>query len=131
MSIVNFIKKVAVQDCVYWSTPVNDGYGGYTFAVPTVIKCRWEDKQRIYTGQDGQQVQQKAEVLVNTTDELIVKGWLMLGTLDDLDLVDSSTYENPSNGIGAYQIIGVDRIPLIKSTTVFVTKVFLGFGNLY
>ena len=131
MSITGFIKKVAVQSAVYWGTPVNNGYGGYTFATPRVIKCRWDDMQRIYTGQDGQQVQQKAKVLVNSTDELIVKGWLMLGTLDDLELIDSGTYQQPSNAIGAYQIIGVDKVPLIRSTDVFVTTVYLGFGNLY
>lgn len=131
MSITGFIKKVCVQNCIYWSNPVNDGYGGYTFDTPYVIKCRWDDMQRIYTGQDGQQVQQKAKVLVNSTDSLVVKGWLMLGTLDDLTIDDSGAYQQPSNAIGAYQIIGVDKIPLIRSTTIFVTTVYLGFGNLY
>jgi hypothetical protein len=131
MSIVSFIKKIAVQSAIYWSNPVNDGFGGYTFDEPVVIKCRWDDMQRIYTGQDGQQVQQKAKLLIPTDENMMIKGWLMLGTLDDLQVSDTGVYQQPSNEIGAYQIIGVDRTPLIKSRTVFVTTVYLGFGNMY
>jgi len=129
MSITSFINKIAVQDAVYWGNPVNDGFGGYTFDTPVVIKCRWEDMERVYTGQEGQQIQQKAKVIV--TQEIDIRGWLMLGTLNDLAMIDSGTYVNPSNEIKAYQIVGVDKVPMIKSNTIFVHIVYLGFGNMY
>ena len=51
MSITSFIKRIAVQDCVYWGNPVNDGFGGTTFDYPVEIKCRWTEKTRILSNE--------------------------------------------------------------------------------
>jgi hypothetical protein len=129
MSITNFIKRVAVQTAVYWGSPINDGYGGKTFASPVEIKCRWEDKVRLLISADGSETKSKATVLV--TQELDDEGYLYLGTLDDLDEIsqDSDFAYNPKNIVHAYEIVAKDRIPMFRSTTVFVNTVYLGFRN--
>ena len=125
MSITSFIKKVCVQTAVYWGNPQNDGYGGTTFDYPVEIKCRWEDKERIQYSNMGKELHQKGEALI--TQDVDIQGWLYLGTLDDFDSSVDET--DPLHVDGAYQIIAIDKIPLIKSTTEFVRKVMFGFGN--
>jgi len=38
-------KNLLRQTAVYWGSPVNDGYGGKTFAAPVEVQCRWMIKQ--------------------------------------------------------------------------------------
>jgi len=129
MSIQGFIKRVCKQTAVYWGNPQNDGFGGMTFNYPIEIACRWTDKERIFTSNDGIEIHQKAEVLV--TQDLKVQGWLYLGALDDvLDFGESSGDPiSPKEVNGAYQIIGFDKVPEIFSTTKFVHTAYLGFGT--
>lgn len=126
MGITKFIKKVCVQTAVYWGNSQPDGYGGTTFDTAVEIKCRWEDKLRVVADKNGKEYHQRAELLV--TQDVDVEGWLYLGTLNDFDSDVDIT--NPVGIQGAYQIMGVDKSPLIRSTTEFVRTVFLGFGNL-
>jgi hypothetical protein len=121
MGISAFIKSICVQTAVYWGSPVNDGYGGKTYAAPVEIQCRWTDKQRIVFRQDGKQLLAKGEVLV--TADLDLQGWLYLGNLVDFD--DSVDISQPMNIEGAYEIQAIDKIPMIKSTDIFVRTIFL------
>lgn len=128
MSIERFIQKVCVQTAVYWGSPQDDGMGGYTFADPIEIPCRWEETTQLITDGQGNQIVSKAEILV--TQDLDEEGYLFLGTLDDLDLLDSSgdssgAYYNPKDVDKAYMIRRFDKTPMIKSTTVFVRKAYL------
>lgn len=122
MGIEKFIKKICVQTAVYWGTPVPDGYGGYIFDDPVEILCRWEDKVELIdrVGERlGEQIISKAQVLV--TQDLNEQGYLYLGTLNDLD----SDTSNPKEIKGAYMIKWKTKIPMIRSTTEFVRKVYL------
>ena len=130
MSITKFIKKICVQTAVYWGNPVNDGYGGKVYDEPREIKCRWEDKIRDIRLDGGRELVAKAEILV--TEDLSYEGWVCLATLQQLEDPDND-YKVPSNPKevnGAYLIVAFDKIPLIKSTSEFVQKVTLGYGNL-
>ena len=124
MGIERFIQKVCVQTAVYWGSPQEDGYGGFTFDDPVELAppngVRWEDKTQIVAGMDGQEVTSDTEVLV--TQDLDYNGYLYLGELDDLD---SDELDNPMTVSGAKPIISISKIPMIKSTTEFVRQVFL------
>ena len=120
MSIDKFIQKVCVQTAVYWGNPQNDGYGNFVFDEPVEISCRWEDKAQIVVSNDGAETSSDAEVLI--TEDLDVDGYLYLGSLTDLD---SDELDNPMTVEEARRIISYDKIPMIKSTTVFVRKVYL------
>lgn len=126
MGIEKFIKKVCVQDAVYWGNPVNDGRGGMTFDSARQIKCRWEDKQRIRLDDQGREFISVASILV--TEDLKIQGYLWLGKLTDIDgYGDSGFIDNdPSVVQGALVILAFDKVPMIKSTTQFVRSVFLG-----
>jgi len=129
MSILKFIKRVCVQTAVYWAPGVPDGYGGLTFSDPVEIKCRWEDKQRLFRATNGNELETKSEVLV--TQDVVLQGWLFLGTLDEATVyADSDGTINPISVEGACEIVAFDKTPLFRSTDKFVRTVFLGFKNL-
>lgn len=133
MSIERFIKRVCVQTAVYWGNPQSDGYGGTTYDEPVEVQVRWEDKVKVVTDQNGQEIVSKAEVL--TPIDLNHMGYLFLGTLDDVNDPDQAWNEmqgirlHPSKVDGSYQIIRVDKIPMIRSTKVFVRIVYLHGGS--
>jgi len=129
MSIIKFIEKVCKQPAVYWGNPQNDGYGGMTFDEPREIKCRWTDKTRVIFFSDGKEDKSRSEVLV--TEDLDFEGWLYLGTMASIEDPEDNynVPANPKEVLNAYEIIAIDKIPLIYSTTEFVRTVFLGFGN--
>lgn len=120
MSIESFIKTVCVQVAVYWSAPVADGYGGFTFATPTEIYCRWDGKKEVFIDTQGRETVSKAKILV--TQDLDEEGYLYLGELSDLT---TAMKANPKLVEGACLIRGFEKIPMIKSTSVFVRTVYV------
>ena len=128
MSIESFISKVCVQTCVYWANPVNNGTGHFTFDYPVEIPCRWESSEKVMTDANGKQFTCRAQVLV--TQDLTIGGYLMLGTLADLDEIGklNRRYDakaEPLKVTTAYEIKQFDKTPMIKKTDVFVRKVFV------
>ena len=128
MSIESFIRKVCVQTAVYWGSPVNNGTGHFTFDYPVEIACRWENTERVATDANGKQFVCRAQILV--TQDLDIGGYLMLGTLEDLDQIGKihNKYDakaEPLKVDAAYEIKQFDKIPMIKKTDVFVRKVFV------
>lgn len=122
MGISAFIKSICVQTAVYWGSPVKDGYGGATFNTPVEILCRWEWKEKIQELQNGKLQHQKGQVLV--TEDLDLEGYLYLGSLTGI----SGDVTNPLEIEGTYQIIEINKIPMIKSSTEFVRTII--FGNI-
>jgi hypothetical protein len=115
MSIIDFIESVAVQTAVYWGTPVDNGYGGFTYADPIEILCRWEGSTKLITDAKGQQIVCVAEVMV--LQELDIDGLLYLGSLDDLD---SAQEDDPSTITGSQRIKQFMKTPLFASDDEFV-----------
>ncbi|NCB26611.1 MAG: hypothetical protein EOM62_14225, partial [Bacteroidia bacterium] len=123
--IIRFIKKVCVQTAVYWPAPVTDGFGGMTYGTAVEIKCRWTDKVQVVKWQSAyvptsNEFISYAEVLV--VDDVVLQGVLWLGELDDLSTAQKSS---PLTILGAREIKTFERIPLFRSSTEFVKKVYL------
>ncbi len=125
MGIEKFIKTVCVQTAVYWGNPVADGYGGFTFDDPVEIKCRWEDKALIITDSTGIERMTDAQIMV--TQDLDVLGFLYLGTMDEVESMFESGEQDfdPMKVDGARQILAFEKVPMIKSTKVFVRQVYV------
>lgn len=125
--IEKIVEKFCVETAVYWGNPVNDGYGGFTYATPVEIDCRWENKTEmdigwLSTGFPGNIRLSKASVLV--TEDLDLNGVLWRGTLDTLN----GTYDDISDPkiiSEAYAIHRVDKIPMVFKTDEFVRTVWL------
>ena len=120
MSIIDFVENVCVQTAVYWGSPVDDGYGGMTYADPVEIFCRWDGSTKLITDAKGLQIVCVAEVMV--TQELDIDGMLYLGSLDDLEL---SEQDDPSTITGAQRIKQFMKTPLFASDDEFVYMAYL------
>ena len=123
MGLENFISRLCVQTAVYWGSPVDDGTGGYTFADPVEISCRWEDQvekiDRVGASL-GEEIVSAAQVYV--TQDVEERGYLFLGDLDDLD---SDEEADPKTVEKAYMINRFDKVPVMRSATEFLRKAYL------
>ena len=123
MGMESFIARLCTQKCVYWGTPVEDGYGGKTFADPVEISCRWEDTIELVSrvgSRLGEEVVSQARVYI--TQDVDEQGYLYLGTLDDLD---SDEETDPTTIEKAYSIVRFDKVPAMRSTNEFLRKAYL------
>ena len=125
------IEKIAAKFCVetavYWGSPVNDGYGGFTFAPPVEIPCRWENKTQVdigwfSTGFPANLLICKASVLV--TEDLDLNGYMYLGTLAGLTALGADL-TNPISIMNAYVIHRFDKIPMVFKNDEFVRTAWL------
>ena len=112
-------EKFLQQTAVYWGSPASDGLGGFTWADPIEVKCRWTDSINVISGSDGVEVVSKAFVMVDRDME--EQGVLFLGDLGDLDSVSE---DDPTGVDGAYRIKRFDKIPNLTATA-YLRKVFL------
>lgn len=124
MGIVTNIERLCTQTAVYWGTPVNDGYGGRTYADPVEISCRWEDREEAITmlGEDRKAIEYVTQSIVYTLQDVDKEGLLYLGDLTDLD---SAEEENPETVSGAHKIKRFDKTPALGSTNDFIRKAYL------
>lgn len=97
-----FLKKILRQTAVYWASPVNDGYGGFTFDDPVELDVRWEDVQQLFVTPQGEQKVSRAVVYVD--QDMDIGGYLFLGNLGDLD---SAQLPLPQDG--AMVILGYSK----------------------
>jgi hypothetical protein len=128
MSINTLLIRSLKQTAVYWGTPVNDGEGGFTFADPIEIACRWENINQVVTDSKGNEITSRAVVFV--LQDLDEEGMLYLGTLEDLydslDLESSAgSLPNPMTIEGAWIIKRFQKTPSLGSTTDFLRKAYL------
>ena len=102
------------QIAVYWAAPVKDGEGGFTWAAPVEIECRWNDTVETVLASDGKEFVSKSKVHVD--QDVVRDGMLFLGCLDDLD---SSEEADPITSDDAYKIRRIDKIPTVDGQEFF------------
>ena len=79
---MGLIQKMRRQDAVLFVRGAPDGMGGYAFAAPVQIKCRWEDTSELFINPTGQQETSRAKVYVDR--DVAVGDYLWLGTVAQL-----------------------------------------------
>lgn len=114
-SFNQFLKRTLTQTIVYWGSPVNDGYGGYTFASPVEIKGRWDSKIRKVKDSQGEEI--VSEATISLLQDVDINGFLYLGSLSDLTVQQQS---NPMLVDSAYKIQYFTKLPLLGSTNEFL-----------
>ncbi len=112
---MKIIRKMLVHKCMYWSNPVPDGYGGYTFQPPIELKCRWEDINERFITDENTEDLSKSKVYVDR--DIMVGGYLLEGLGEDIDLTG-----NPENITTAYKIKRFDKLPTLKGTHILRTS---------
>lgn len=66
----------------FWTASPN-GYGGYTYGNPTVVKGRWEDKTEQFISATGKETISKAIAYIDRS--VTVGGFLFRGLATDTD----------------------------------------------
>ncbi len=99
------INRSAYKQLVtYWGGPVPDGYGGYTFDLPSEFYARWEDRAEEYMTQAGETLVSKSVVYV--PQEVEIGGYLYLGR---------SAEVSPTSVTGAMRIQQVRKVPDLRA----------------
>lgn len=119
MSILSLIKKVCVQDAVYWPPAGNTGYES-TYGTPQQVKCRWDGSSEVLTDKYGKQIVASAEILSPT--EMLEEGLLYPGLLDNLS---STQRADPKAIAGVCEIRKISTTPLFRSSTKFVYQIYV------
>lgn len=118
--MADMLTRNCPQVCVYWGTPNPDGYGGYIWAEPVELACRWEDKEQLIRLDDGNQISSRAIVYV--LQDVDLEGIMYLGTLALLTALEE---DDPESIDKAYVIKKFEKSPVLGSTTEFMRKVWL------
>ena len=90
------------QDVTHWTT-TPDGFGGFTFGVPTALKGRWEDKATLFRDTKGEEVTSESVVYLDT--DVVVGDYLFLGV---------SAAADPTTVAGARQIRQFFKTPDLR-----------------
>lgn len=106
------------QTAVWWTNPVNDGFGKRTFDHGVEVKCRWEQKSELFVDAQARQVMSRAVVYVDR--DLAVHDYLYLGTLEELAVVGIQPFELAE----AFEIRAFKKIPS-RDATRFVRTAWL------
>lgn len=131
-SFDHLLKRLCPQTAVYWGAPEPNGFGGYTYADPVEIKCRWKEAERIVGNDNEHGITTVSRAEVTVLQDLEEEGCLYLGTLGSLaEYLESSagTYIDPKD-VNAertvvYRIRRFAKIPRLGSTTDFVRVAYL------
>ncbi len=99
----------------HWVATPN-GFGGYTFALPTILDGRWEFKSEKFLSDDGKETISKAIVYLSA--DVLTEDYLMLGETSEADPT------NLTDGKLAYQVGGFDKTPDLRSLS-FCRKAYL------
>lgn len=108
---MSWITRNHKQTCVYWGSPTADGWGGRTYGDPVELACRWEDKQEKFVNAQGEE--HVSQSIVYLGQDVVVNGYLYLGTLAD---ISSAQEGDPESVSGAHLIQAFSKIPNIKAT---------------
>jgi len=100
------LKRFTKQMAIYWakSDPSHDNYGKPLYETPVEIDCRWEDTNELYVDSQGEQ--QTSSCTIMTLIDVMVGGFLMLGSLDSI--IDT---EHPGQNEGAWEIKSFTKVP--------------------
>lgn len=132
MGIESFIQSVCVQRAVYWEPPMPDGYGGVKPQQPIEIPVRWTETGEVTAPSRSQGLTkanlEKINAEILSPNDVKQGGYLWLGTLADLEAAiwpESPATTPPASITGALEVKQFTKIPMIKSSTVFVRQIIV------
>jgi hypothetical protein len=101
----------------HWSVTGTDGFGGFTFAAPTLLSGRWEEKAELFKDLDNEEHVSKAIVYVSEAVE--IGDYLALG-----DHVTVPVADPTSLTLGSFRIMQRNRSTDLRALKS-IRKVFL------
>lgn len=93
------------QTATYWPKGVRNGFGQIDYPASKTIKVRWEDKQKLFIDNSGEEALSRAVVYAGI--EIDDEGYLYLG---------ESTEADPTNEQKAFKVKSVSVTPNLRNT---------------
>lgn len=84
-----------------------DGFGGWTYSIPTVLTCRWEQRQKMFRDPFGEEVVSNA--LVYLDGDVDVGDYLWQG---------ETTTADPTTLAGAFRVRQFNRLTDLRNIEV-------------
>jgi len=109
-------KRNLLHDVTYWPVTGSDGFGGFLFGAPVLLKGRWEDKCEMFLSYNNEE--EASQAIVYLGDDVDIGDWLAQG-----DYATSPT-TNPTTLDNAYRIRMRNRTTDLRNV-IAIRKVFL------
>ncbi len=103
------------QKITHWVATPN-GFGGYTFALPTTLDGRWEEKNILFMADEGREVISKAIAYLPV--DVLTEDYLMEGDTSEADPLNLTDEKK------AYRVQRYDRTPDLRVLS-FERKAYL------
>jgi hypothetical protein len=58
------------QDVTHWPVTGTDGFGGFTYGTPILLKARWEYKRELFLNEAGEEVTSEAIVYLGVDTDM-------------------------------------------------------------
>lgn len=109
---MGIITRMRKQKAIYWAMSGKDEFNVQTFADPVEIACRWEDKQQVLVGPDGEEFSSSSMIYVDR--DMFAGDYLKLGELEE----DSSSAgdDSPLHDDLAFRVRLFSKVPNFKAT---------------
>lgn len=101
------------QQITYWAPGSPDGFGGFLYAEPVILKAKWEDRTELITDAFNNEYVSRSRVFVDR--DMQVDGYLYLGVSHAVD---------PRTVNGAHRIRDFRKIPDLNAAD-YERRVFL------
>lgn len=85
------IKGNLRQDVTHWTVTGSDGFGGFLYGAPTLLKGRWEEKSEMFLNINSEE--EVSEAIVYLMDDIDVGDWLALGDFATVPTANPSTLD--------------------------------------
>jgi hypothetical protein len=105
------------DDVTHWPVTGSDGFGGFLYGAPVLLKGRWEEKTELFLNANNEEEASQAIIYLN--DDVDVGDWLGYG-----DFVTGTPVTNPSSLDEAHRIRQRNRSTDLRSL-VALRKVYL------
>lgn len=93
------------QKVTHWAATPN-GYGGYTFALPTILDARWENVNILFKSDEGND--EISEAIAYLSADVLTEDYLMEGETSEADPL------NLTDGKKAYRVQRFDKTPDLR-----------------
>ena len=103
------------QDVTYWPVTGSDGFGGFTFGSPVLLKGRWEEKQELFMTSTNEEVlSQDIVYLLSDVDigDFLALGDFVLSTPDPTNLKDAKRVRQRNRSTDLRSLVALRKVYL-------------------
>jgi hypothetical protein len=131
---LSWFVSLLTQEALHWEEPLRDGYGGYIWGDPQVLRAKWQYKKIVVYSQEGAEIVSDISVWIDKP--VGVGGYLFEGNYSSfgslaLDSVSPEDVQPEEIQANALQIVAIDKVYSLASKTLIYYKASLQKNGAY